>query len=180
MPLRLDDLVKAAGNGDKEAFGEIYNFFLSRIYRFVYYLVYDEAQAEDITQETFIKAWNAMPRFSLKKGTIQAYLFTIARNLVVDYQRKKKEISLESGKLPDLPGEENLEKRFIKKEETDLVKDALSKLDKEDKEILIMKYFEDFSYTQIGRIIGKKEGAIRVGVHRTLLKLRDYIKRKKI
>ncbi len=179
MPPPPKELVEAAKKGDKDAFGEIYRLFLSRIYRFVYYLVYDESLAEDITQDTFIKAWKAMPGFSLKKGTIQAYLFTIARNLVIDNQRKKKEISLEAV-VVDFEGSDNLEKSYIDSEERGMVRKALTCLDGAEKQMVILRYFEEFSYAEIARVVGKNEGTIRVKVHRTLGKLKDYIQRKKL
>lgn len=179
MPSDPKELVEAAKKGDKDAFGEIYRLFLSRIYRFVYYLVYDEALAEDITQDTFIKAWKAMPKFSLEKGTIQAYLFTIARNSVIDNQRKKKDISLE-GVVANFEGSENLERSYIDGEERSMVREALSSLDGAEKQVVVLRYFEEFSYAEIAHVVGKNEGTIRVKVHRALAKLKEYLESKKL
>lgn len=180
MPSDPKELVEAAKKGDKDAFGEIYRLFISRIYRFIYYLVYDESLAEDITQDTFIKAWKSLPRFSLEKGTMQAYLFTIARNLVIDNQRKKRNISLTEAVASDFETGENLEKSYLKEEERGLVREALSSLDASEKQIVILRYFEEFSYAEIAGVVGKNEGAIRVGVHRALAKLKDYLERNKL
>src|SRR5258707_9555278 len=95
----MDDLarlIQAAQEGDIQAYGQIYQLFYKRIFRFCRGYLSDDQQAADICQDTFIKAWLALPNFSLKKGgSFQAYLFRIARNLLVDKSRKKKELSLE-------------------------------------------------------------------------------------
>src|SRR4030088_1611401 len=92
----LEDLIHKAQTGDHKAYGEIYKLFYKRIYRYCHINVYDEAIAADICQETFVKAWRSLPSFSLKNGgSLQAYLFRIARNLIIDLSRKKQEVSIE-------------------------------------------------------------------------------------
>lgn len=169
-------LVLKAQGGDKEAFGKIYKFYLKKIYRFAYYMIQNHELAEDITQNTFIKVWRALPLFSLREnGTFQAYLFKIARNLAIDYQRKKKEVSLEV--IADvIPSNENLEDIVSRKEEKNMVNKALSSLDKAEKQIVVLRYFEDMSYEEISKVVGKNEGAIRVQLHRILKKLKKEIK----
>lgn len=174
MPHELKKLIEAAKKGDKNAYGEIYKVFLSRIYRFIYYLVYDESLAEDITQETFVRAWKAMPRFSSEKGTLQSYLFTIARNLVIDNQRKKKEMPLE-GEAQAVESGEDLENSVVRKEEQTVVRKALNILEGQEKQIVILRYFEELSFSEIAGIVKKNEGTLRVAVHRALGKLKDFV-----
>lgn len=171
----IREIVLKAQNGDREAFGQIYNLYQKKIYRFSFYLIQDRQLAEDITQNTFMKAWKALPSFSFKKnGTIQAYLFKIARNLGIDYQRKKREISLDA--IADfMPSEENLEDLVVKSERENIVHKALSGLDKDEKQIIVMRYFEELSYAEIAKTIGKNEGAIRVQIHRVLKKLKGRL-----
>src|SRR5437868_6275116 len=92
----LEALIHKAKDGDHKAYGEIYKLFYKRIYRYCHINVYDEEIAADICQETFVKAWKSLSGFSLKNGgSLQAYLFRIARNLIIDLSRKKKEVSIE-------------------------------------------------------------------------------------
>lgn len=172
MPDGYSELVKKAKKGDKNAFGDLYKLFLNRIYRFVYYLVGDEFLAEDITQNTFLKAWNSLPRFSLHKGTFQSFIYTIARNLVIDNQRKKKEFSLEATTF-DSPSGENLEEEFGKNEEIKSVRLALAVLPAFDRQLVVLRYFEELSFSEISSVVGKKEGAIRVRMHRILGTMRE-------
>lgn len=172
MPTDIEKFVKKAVAGDKKAFGKLYELFLDRIYRFIFYLVRDEFLAEDITQNTFLKAWNNLSNFSVGRGTFQSYLFTIARNLVIDNQRKKKEISLEAGFGAGIETGENLEEKVIKKDEINSVHEALEVLEPEDRQLVILRFFEDMHFDEISQIVGKEPGALRVKIHRILELLR--------
>ncbi|MBI2601339.1 sigma-70 family RNA polymerase sigma factor [Candidatus Daviesbacteria bacterium] len=171
-------LINQAQKGDKDAFGQIYKLYLKKIYRFVYFSVRNKELAEDLTQTTFYKAWISLPKFSVEEGTIQAFLFTIARHLIIDESRKKKEISATSfGEgfeqfLSDDPGPEEL---AFKQEIKDFVWHALRKLKTSERNIIVLRFFEELEYSEIAQIIGKKEGAIRVMIHRILLKLKGQV-----
>lgn len=168
-------LIERARKGDKEAYGAIYKFYLSRIYRFALYLVSDEALAEDLTQEAFIKTWNYLPRFDNKKGTVQALLFTTTRNLVIDYQRKRKEERIPEDGESFLGGSDDVAESYVSSEQMESVRKSLSVLPKDDREVIILRYFEDMSFTEIAGVIGKEEGALRVQVHRALKILKNEL-----
>lgn len=169
-------LIHGAKNGNREAYGEIYKLYVKRIYRYIYFLVYDKALAEDLTQNTFIKAWKSFPSFSIEKGTLQAYLFKIAKNNVIDYQRKKKEVSLSY--FDDIfPSEEDLVEKVTRIQNTELIKNVLLKLGKEEKQIIVLRYFEELPFEDIAKVLGRKEGGIRVQVHRVLKKLKEEIEK---
>lgn len=174
------DLVKKAKDGDREAFGELYRVYLDRIYRFVYFLVLDEPLAEDITQNTFLKAWNYLPKYVPEKGTFQSFVYKVARNLVIDHQRKKKEVAITQETELFLPADTDIEEEYEASERSVTVKRALSSLPDFDKEIVIMRYFEELSYSEISKVVGKKESAIRVRVHRALKMIKDNLKKIKI
>ena len=92
----LDNLTKLAQKGDKNAFGEIYNLFYKKIYRYCMYNLNNQELALDVCQDAFLKAWKSLPTFTkTETGTLQAYLFRIAKNLIIDGSRKKKAESLE-------------------------------------------------------------------------------------
>jgi len=180
MPNTLLKLIKKAKKGDKNAFGDIYSLYLTRIYRFTYYLVYNEAQAEDITQDVFLKAWQYLPKFSVKRGTIQAFLYTIARNLVIDYRRKKKEVKLQTPMVMSLASRENVEEGYLDGEKKNIVHEALGELKKDESELIILRYFEELSFAEIAEIVKGNEGSLRVKIHRVLKKLKDQIQRKNL
>lgn len=168
----LENWIKRAQKGDKKAFENIYNFFFKRIYRYCDYNLAKREVAEDLTQETFIKCWKSLPSFSFKKGgSFQAFLFKIAKNLIIDESRKKKTLAmeeyLEEGVWDDL--EEKLDK---KNQETN-VKNAISKLEEIDRQIIILRFFEDLSFSEVEEVIDIKSGTLRVRTHRILKKLKE-------
>jgi RNA polymerase sigma-70 factor (ECF subfamily) len=169
----LSNLITRAQNGDKDAFGQIYSIFYQRIFRFCKFNTKQNATAQDICQETFFKAWKSLPSFSQKGGSFQAYLFKIARNLIIDMSRKKKE-----ERLPDyfdVVSDEHVEEKVERDEKTAKVQQALAQLNEIDRQIVILHYFEDMTQIEVARVIGVKEGNIRVKTHRVLKKLKEII-----
>ncbi len=169
----MDDtlaLIKAAKNGDKAAFGDLYQLYYDRIYRFIYYLTYDSELACDLTQNTFIKMWKSLPRFNIEQGTIQAYLFTIARNLVTDFRRRKREYTLDLAM--DIPHNEDMVEKVSTGENSRILREALQTLPELERQLLILRYFEDLAMADIAKVVEKEESAVRVRIHRILKKLR--------
>ncbi|QQG42996.1 MAG: RNA polymerase sigma factor [Candidatus Daviesbacteria bacterium] len=176
MEVSVIKLVIQAQKGDKDAFGQIYSLFFKRIFRYVYYSVFNRPLAEDITQDTFLRAFRALPGFSTRKGTFQAFLFAIARNLVIDHARKKRELSLEL--VGDLPSSEDFEDEIDAEREKQMIYQALAHLDDFEKQLVILRFFEEFSYEEIAQVTQKNAGAVRVRVHRSLKKLQEYLLKK--
>lgn len=173
----MDDLsllIDQVKQGDKKAFSKIYQLFYKRIFRFCQINLFNTDQAEDLCQETFIKAWQAIPKFSLDSGgSFQAFLFKIARNMIIDLSRKKREIQLD--KIAE-PEKEIYWDEEIDRENSALqLRQALNLLDDTDKQIITLRYFEELSFFEIAKVTGIKEGSLRVKVHRILNKLKDRI-----
>lgn len=170
----LSNLIKLAQKGDKEAYGKIYQYFYKRILRYCQFNLGQYQKAQDICQETFFRAWKSLPGFKLEKGgSFQAYLFRIAHNLIVDLYREKREISIEQIKEP--AQSQDLYEKIDKIDQIAKVKNALSKLKKDEEQIIILRYFEEMTPAEVARIVGKKEGALRVQTHRILKKLKGIL-----
>lgn len=172
----LKRLISRAKQGDKDAFGEIYNFFQKLIFRYIYFSTRNYELAKDLTQNTFFKAWKALPSVSISRGSFRAFLFTIARNLIIDWSRSKKELPLET--IENFPSFEDPEKDLIRKEAREVVLQALSKLVEDEKQLILLRFFEELKYGEIAKVIGKKEGSVRVSIYRILKKMKSYIKYK--
>ena len=91
---KIRGLVARAIRGDAEAFGDLYAEYLDAIYRYVLLRVGDEASAEDLTEEVFVRAWEALPRYKAHKYPFSSWLYRIAHNLVVDAYRKHQSLSM--------------------------------------------------------------------------------------
>ena len=172
----ITECVLKAQKGDKNAFGILYKQYYSRIYRYCCINLYQNQAAEDICQEVFIRAWKALPRFTIRnEGTFQAFLFRIARNLIIDLSRKKKVISIDN--VGEISKDDNLVEGISRKEDIARVKNALGKLNDIDKQIIILRYFEELSHSESAKILHMKEGALRVRTIRLLKKLKEIIEK---
>jgi len=170
----IEECVKKAQNGDKNAYGVLYKLYYSRIYRYCRINLSNSQAADDVCQEVFIRAWKALPKFTFKAGgTFQAFLFKIARNLIIDLSRKKKEISIEN--VGEIQKDDNLIERISQKEDITRVRNALEKLAERDRQIIILRYFEEMSHSDAAKVLHMKEGALRVRTIRLLRKLKELI-----
>lgn len=170
----LPEVIQKAKQGDKKAFGILYKEYYQRIYRYCKTNLYKDDVAEDVCQETFIRAWRSLPSFVVTEtGTFQAYLYRIARNLIIDLGRKKKEFSLAF--YEDIETDEDHIEAIDRKNNIDMVKRALAKLNDIDRQIVILRYFEEMSHAEVAKIIGIKEGALRVRTMRLLEKIKGLL-----
>lgn len=169
----LITLVQKAQKGNREAFGEIYKLYFAKIYKYCKFNTNDEDEAQDICQETFVKAWKNIKKFDSDREnwSIQAFLFTIARNLIIDRSRKKKDLHI--NEYLEIETNENFYENIEKENNINIVKQALSKLEEIERQIIILRYFEEMDTKQIANILGIKDGALRVRLHRTMEKMKQ-------
>lgn len=170
----VEKLVALAKNGDPQAFGELYQIFVEKIYKFCFYKVDTVSEAEDLTARVFEKALENLKKY--KKGNFQAWLFRIAQNTLIDYWRKvKKEERLRGW---ERSGEESILEKICQKEEEKELILALRKLKKEYSDVLSLRFFSGLSVSKTAQILGKSEGAVRVLQHRALKALKEQLIRK--
>jgi RNA polymerase sigma-70 factor (ECF subfamily) len=176
-PSEVEILVDRAIDGDNAAFGRLYDMHVDRVYRHVYYRVNNTADAEDLTQQVFIKAWHAIGRYKKTGTPFLAWLIKISHNLIIDFYRlRKAEVSIESLNLADKPEADPAslaEAQFSRQE----IRQAINKLNGDRQQVILMRFIEDFSYAEIAATLGKSEGAIRVIIHRGLAKLKTILEK---
>lgn len=148
-------------------FHSLYQSYAPLVHRFALFLCGDAALADDITSETFVRAWTA--RGKIREATVKAYLFTIARNLYRDHlRRERKNTELEES-LPD--SSPSLAARTEHKAELSAVMEALSHLSEVDRAALLMRAQEEMPYEEIAQILNLPLTTVKVKVHRARLKL---------
>jgi RNA polymerase sigma-70 factor (ECF subfamily) len=172
-----DALLKLAADGDVEAFGSLYERNVLRIYNYIYYRTGQTHDAEDLTARVFHRAYNHIGRYQHMGVPFSAWLYRIAHNLVANWHRdnsRKKEVSLEEiveiRHKGDLP-----ETELVKNQEVDVLLKHIYKLSQERQQLIILKFVEQLSNSEIGTIMGRSEGAIKSLYHRTLFALRNEL-----
>jgi len=178
-------ILKRAEEGEREAFAEIYDFYVVKIFRFVYLKTSSKETAEDLTSETFLKYWKYIKEKGeaeeekIKNSKISSFIYKIARNLIIDYYRKKNfatvEIS-EEEKEAIIDQKQDILAELTRKQEIEELRKALGQLKDDYQEILILRHVEDLSITEIAEITGKKKGAIRVQLYRAMKMLEKVMK----
>jgi RNA polymerase sigma-70 factor (ECF subfamily) len=160
--------------GDHEAFGKLYEDYVERIFNYVYYRTGNQHDAEDLTAKVFFRAMRRIPQYQERGLPISAWLYRIAHNLVANWHRdrgRRPEVSLDEG-FTAIPHSEHPEITLLQLEEQDHLLRIIRNLPPDRQQLIILKFVEHMSNSEIGQIMGKTEGAIKSLYHRTLLSLR--------
>ncbi len=169
------ELVCRAIQHDREAFGRLYDLYADRIYKYIYYRIGNATEAEDLTEEVFVKSWEAIGRFTWQERSLAAWLFRIAHNLVVDHFRGRREtIPLEEwspgqGEAPD--PETAIERREILR----ALREAIGRLTEEQRQVILLRFIEGYSSQEVARIMGKSDEATRALQYRALASLQRLL-----
>ncbi len=167
------ELIRRYQTGDAEAFGELYDRYIEKIYRFLYYKTHQREVAKDLASHVFTKALRAAQRFYEQEGgTVQAWLFRIARNAVIDYYRTQKQ-HLSVDDAWGVSAAEDIERDAANKEMLEQVREYMQELPAEQRDVIMLRLWEELSYEEIARITGKSEAACRMAFSRALRTLRN-------
>ena len=162
-------LVERAKQGDREAFEELYLLHFDRIYGYLQMSVGNKHDAEDLTNQTFVKMIESIDRFEWRKVPLSAWLFRIAHNLAIDHFRARRRWQPEE-EPPEPPGsqERSAEEQAFHAIGQQSMLEMIEGLSEEQRQVLTLKFVFDFSNTEVGTILGKSEGAIKSLQHRAL------------
>ena len=181
MPARLDndqDLIRKAQRGDTLAFGELYECHAPAIFRYLFAHLDSQMDAEDLTGEVFLKAWQSLPKYNERGVPFLAFLFRVARNVLVDHYRQSNR--LESTAPEDLDGysqEGDLEAIDLVGShlEHQRILRVLSRLRPDYQSVLTFRFISELSPEETALVMERSVGAIRVLQHRALTALRQAL-----
>lgn len=155
----IDNLVEGAKHGDADAFGVLYDRYQPEILRYLVNHVRDHATAEDLTQQVFLKAWQAIPRYEQRNVPFKSWLYRMAHNQMVDHFRTKRTtVDLEGIDCAE-PAE--AEALVIAGETRKVLEGALLRLSTDHREVLVLRFLMEKSAAEIGAIMGRKEVTVR-------------------
>lgn len=178
-PVEQDEdaaLAVRASGGDVGAFGRLYDRHVETIYRYVYYRVRDDAEAEDLTSDVFMRALRAIPRYEPRQAFL-AWLYRIARNAVIDRARRGgRQVAFEDAldhPAADLVVEPDVE--ILARSDSDTLRKALGKLTPLQQEVIVLRFLQGYSTQEVAQIVGKREGTVRGIQFRAIGALRQLI-----
>jgi RNA polymerase sigma-70 factor (ECF subfamily) len=169
--LEDETLVDRATAGDREAFGELYDRCVRRVFRHVLYMVNDVDLAEDLTEQTFLRALEAIHRYEWRGVPFLAWLLRIARNLYLNDRRVQRNNSSIHNKWnggaaasPEFYCEAKLDGEEVWR--------AVRALDGDQRQVIVLRFMDGLSYADVADVLGKSVGAVRVAQYRALRALR--------
>lgn len=170
-------LLRRCQQGEVEAFGELYERYVDRVYRHVYYLTRDRTEAEDLTAETFLRAWQAIGRYQWRDKPLLSWLPTIAHNLVISRMRRN---SHHSRSLEHMGAEASTasvdpEDAYIAGLQHEQVLRAILKLKPLERQVILLRFVDQMDYPEVAAALGKTVNAIRVTQFRALSNLRRML-----
>jgi len=158
---------------DKQTFLVLYNQHFTRIYNYIYYRTFNQADAEELTSQTFLSALENIERFEYRDIPIVVWLYKIAANVVVDFYRRKGETVVWEETDNEPVNELSPETACLHNSEKEQLFYQLQTLPQMQQQALIMRYQHDLSYKEISEVMEKSEGAIKQLLHRGLNNLRE-------
>jgi len=177
-PTEQDDAALAvrASKGESAAFGLLYDKHVAAIYRYVYYRVRDDAEAEDLTSDVFMRALKAMPRYEPRQAFL-AWLYRIARNAVIDRARRgNRQVSFEDAlEHPNADQILDPDDQLLATSDNATLRGALAQLTPLQQEVIVLRFLEGYSTHEIASIVGKREGTVRGIQFRAIGALRQLI-----
>jgi len=171
-------LARRAAAGDAEAFGVLYDRYMDAVYRYVFYRVRNEAEAEDVTSDVFMRALRAIPKYEPRQAFL-AWLYRIARNAVIDRSRRRaarQQVTFEDALAhPNADQVINPDEGLLAGSDASVVRRAMQQLTPLQQEILVLRYVEGYDTKTISKLVGKRDGTIRGIEFRALSALRGLI-----
>lgn len=173
-PEEMAGIVERAIAGDREAFGFIYEEYFTPVYRYVLFRVRSKEDADELTQEVFLKALGAFSRYEAKRENPLPFFYTIAKNAIIDFGKKRKDFAVGEDALAQAPDSTmNTDDEAIRGEELEALGRALAKLPEDQREALELRFMGNLSGRDVARLMGKSEEAVRQLQSRGLRALRE-------
>jgi RNA polymerase sigma-70 factor (ECF subfamily) len=170
----------AAAKADPEAFGALYERYVKKIYNYSYYRTGNAHDAEDLTERVFQRAMLNLDRYTSRGLPFSAWLYRIAHNLVANWHRdqgRRQMVPLNAVGPQDLSALHSDAPEILveSREEQEQLLAAIRRMPGERQQLLILKFVDHLSNTEIGAVMHRSEGAVKSLYHRTLLALRDEL-----
>lgn len=170
-------LLQQAIAGDTEAFGQIYEFYAPLVFRFLFAHLDNRLDAEDLTEEVFLRAWQSLPNYRLRGVPFTGFLFRVARNALYDHYRRRRNRAADPGNDqelvddlqpdPALSVSLHLERRELRQ--------TLAKLRPDYRTVLVLRFLVGLSPDETAQAMSRSSGAIRVLQHRALAAARKLL-----
>lgn len=167
-------IINECQQGNWSNFGQLYDYYIKRIYSFVYYKTSHKETAEDLVSQTFMKAVSRISQYYADKGTFSSWLYQIAENTVIDHYRKQKPAE-NIDDVWDLQANINIEEEVEHTRELEELKKYLDILTPEQRKIIVLRVWDELSYKEISEIVNKSEDNCKMIYSRALKSIKNKV-----
>jgi RNA polymerase sigma-70 factor (ECF subfamily) len=173
------DLAARIKRRDPQAMADLYDRYGRLAFSLILRIVRDREMAEDLVQETFLRVWTRAQAFDGERGALGAWLLAVARNRAIDYLRSSDgRMARSSHEIVEVENPalfSNLEKEVVTADQARRIREALAKLDANQRTVIELAYFEGLSQTEMAGKLSQPLGTIKTWVRAALKKLRDEL-----
>ena len=171
-----EGLVQRAQKQDHQAFAQLYEAYFDKIYKYVSFRVRNEMEAEDMTQQVFMKVLNSISSYKNQGVPFSSWVYRIAHNVVVDFMRQQnKKATVDIDDLQLVSPAEDLQHKIEREMDLEELKKASRRLTASQQEVLTLRFTGELSINECAQIMGKSEGAIKALQHSAVLALRKAL-----
>ncbi len=169
------DLIEKCQDGDPKAFGPLMQIYRRQLYSYLFKLSGDKTEAEDLFQETLIKTWKGIKKYSHNQK-FASWFFTIAHNTAMDNLRSRKRNSVITNFEPDeIYGVSNPHQDLVKKEVKEIINKAVGKLSERQKEVFLLRVHGELTFKEIADITSEPLNTVLSHMHYALGKVKKYL-----
>jgi RNA polymerase sigma-70 factor (ECF subfamily) len=170
-----ESLVERARQHDQEAFAQLYEQYFDKIYRYLVLKVGNEAEAEDMTQQVFLKALQSISSFKWRGAPFSTWLFRIAHNQAIDFLRRKTKHTSVSFDESLVASDVNPQLAVEKNSDIEQLISATRQLTKAQREVIVLRFAGELSVAEVARVMGKSQGAVKALQHSAIVALRKVL-----
>lgn len=170
-------LIQKAQQGQSEAFGELYQRYATVIFRFVCLRLGNNEDAEDLTEEIFMRAWNNLARYDDRGIPFAAYLFQIARNALIDHYRKNRNQLASIDELDLSARDPGPEEKVSHRSEFQDLQRIMENLPEDYRNVLVLRFLSGLTPDETAKMMDRSEGAVRVLQFRALAALKKLLQK---
>ncbi len=179
MPNTEKQLAERAAKRDQEAFGKLYDLYVDKIYKYIYYKSGRTDEAEDLTAQVFLKAWEAIDHYRWEGYPFSTWLYRIAHNMMIDYYRTHREtfpLDTARAKESNIDPFQSAERSLT----SDQIRAALKHLTHDQQRVIVLRFLEGYSTGEVAAMMDKDPDAIRALQHRALRALQPWMTEEKV
>jgi RNA polymerase sigma-70 factor (ECF subfamily) len=165
-------LVQRAQKQDPQAFAHLYEAYFDKIYRYIVLKIRNEMEAEDMTQQVFMKALQSISSYKCQGVPFSSWLYRIAHNQTIDFYRKNSKATVSIEDIPFVASADDPQRMVEQKFAAEELKEALKSLTQAQQEVLSLRFTGDLSIAECAEIMGKSQGAIKALQHSAVAALR--------